>query len=74
MNWILVGVLCSGSAYAEFDIDDTILYKIDFPGYQQKASKGNQLTDVDCRAMLPCSYKRQAVFVLRVRLHLFRIS
>ena len=46
MNWILV-VLCTGSVYAEFDIDDTILYKIDFPGYQQKASKGNQLTDLE---------------------------
>ena len=43
INWILVAVLCLGSVYAEFDIDDTILYKIHFPGYQQKASKGNQL-------------------------------
>lgn len=39
INWILVAVLCLGSVYAEFDIDDTILYKIHFPGYQQKASK-----------------------------------
>merc|ERR1719341_33349 len=47
MNWILVAVLCSGSAHAEFDIDDTILYKIDFPGYQQKASKVGEPTKVN---------------------------
>ena len=40
MRLTLVFLVRLGFVLADFDIDDSILYKIDFPGYKQKTELG----------------------------------